>query len=138
MQENKKNLFNYTFKLTDPVTRVNLPYPIQNAESLRVKFLRYITASPNNSTMMIKITGFNNNIFFDGSKTVFYAKMIGLPPTTLTPIIYEALVETPDVLVNKVTLQNGMSDLHIELLIDNQYSTDISTTNPVFLEIEIR
>jgi len=138
MQENKKNLFNYTFKLTDPVTRINLPYAIKNSESMRVKFLRYITASANNSTMMIKITGFNNNIFFDGTKTEFYAKMIGLPPTTQTPIIYEALVETPDVLIDKVSSQNGISDLHIELLIDNQYLSDISPSNPVILEIEIR
>lgn len=134
----RKNLFNYTFKLTDPVTRINLPRAIKNSESMRVKFLRYITASSNNSTMMIKITGFNNNIYFDGTKTEYYAKMIGLPPSTLTPIIYEALVETPDVLVDKVSHQNGISDLHIELLLDNQYSTDISPSNPVILEIEIQ
>lgn len=133
----KCDLFNYTFKLQNAVTRINLPYAIKNSNSLRIKQFRYITASSNNSYMMIKITGFNNNIYFDGTKKEHYAKILSLPPSTLTPVIYEALVETPDVLVDKVSAQNGVSDLHIELLLDGAYSADISPSNPVFMEISI-
>jgi len=135
---NKSNLFNYTFNLTNSITRVNLPYNIKNSGSLRIKQARYITASPNNLYMMIKISGFNNNIFFDGNKTEHYAKMLLLPPSTLTPILYEAYTESPDVLIDKIATQSGISDLHIELLIDGVYSSDISPSNPMILEIEIR
>lgn len=134
----KSNLFNYTFKITNPVTRINLPYTIKNSNSLRVKQCRYITASSNNSYMMIKITGFNNNVYFTGINTEHYTKIILLPPSTLTPVIYEVLTDTPDVLVDKVSSQNGISDLHIELLIDGIYSSDISPNNAVLLEIEIK
>jgi len=136
--ENKSNLFNYTFKITNPVMRINLPYVIKNSNSMRVKQCRYITASSNNEYLMVKITGFNNNIYFDGTKTEHYAKILSLPPSTLTPIIYEALVETPDVLVDKVSAQNGIADLHVELLINGVYSADISPSNPLYLEIEIK
>jgi len=138
MENNKSNLFNYTFKLTNAVTRINLPYAIKNSESMRIKQARFITASSNNSYMMIKITGFNNNIMFDGIKTEHYAKILLLPPSTLTPILYEVLTDTPDVLVDKIASQNGISDLHIELLIDGVYSADISPSNALLLEIEIK
>jgi len=138
MENNNKNLFNYTFNLTNSITRVNLPYNITNSQFLRVKQARYITASANNKYMMIKISGFNNNIYFDGNKTEHYTKMLLLPPSTLTPILYEAYTESADVLVDKIASQNGISDLHIELLIDGVYSADVNINNPFLLEIEIK
>ena len=135
---NKSNLFNYTFKLTNSITRINLPYNITNSQFLRIKQARYQTASAGNQYMMIKISGFNNNIFFDGNKTEHYAKMLLLPPSTSTPIIYESYTEGPDVLIDKIASQNGISDLHIELLIDGVYSADININNSVLLEIEIK
>ena len=137
MENNKSNLFNYTFKLTNSVVVINLPYAIKNAESMRVKQARFITASSNNAYMMLKVSGFNTNIYFDGAKTEHYSKILLLPPSTLTPILYEALTNTPDVKINPVSSQNGIADLKIEILIDGVYSPDISPSNPLLLEIEI-
>lgn len=141
-EERKKQLFNYTLKITDPITRVNLPYVIQNSESLRVKFIRYITQQSNQSLLMLCITSFNNNIYFSGADTKHYCKSIALPPSTLTPVIYESLTSQPDVLVDKINTQNGLDSLFIEVWIktgnDLAIGSDVSLTNPLFIELEIR
>lgn len=135
--ENKKKLFNYTLKLTDPIVRVNLPYVIHNTEELKVKFVRYITAQANQRVMFIKITNFNTNVYFDGSNILHYTKAIALPPSTSTPVIYESLVQDPDAFVEKVTTQQGIHSLYVEVYIDGQIASDISDANPLLMEILI-
>ena len=33
--------YSYTFKLINSVSIINLPFPLQNARSLKIKFVRY-------------------------------------------------------------------------------------------------
>ena len=58
--------YSYTFKLINSVSIINLPYALQNAKSLKIKFVRYITSSAGNDTMIIKINQFNENVYYDG------------------------------------------------------------------------
>ena len=131
---NKKT---YSFKLTNSITVVNLPIPLENAEKIKIKQIRFNTG-PNFATyetLLIKINSFNSNIYFDGTKKEHYTKML-LLPSVQTPLIYENTLTDDDANTQKAA-HSGLSDLHIELLINNQYTTDINISNPLFLELTI-
>ena len=131
--------FAYTFKLSNSITRINLPYAIMNVSKLKVKFVSYITASTSQKIMTFKISQFNSNIYYDGTNIIKYSKIIALPPSKSTPIIYTNELAEPDVLIDDViSNQNGITQLTIEILIDNAYSSDISASNPVHIELLIQ
>jgi hypothetical protein len=130
--------FAYTFKLSNSITRINLPYAITNVSKLKVKFVSYITATASQKIMTFKISQFNSNIYYDGTNIIKYSKIIALPPSTSTPIIYTNELAEPDVFIDDVvSSQNGITQLTIEILIDNLYSSDISASNPLHIEILI-
>ena len=130
--------FAYTFKLSNSITRINLPYAITNVSKLKVKFVSYITATASQKIMTFKISQFNSNIYYDGTNIIKYSKIIALPPSTSTPIIYTNELAEPDVFIDDVvSSQNGITQLTIEILIDNAYSSDISASNPLHIEILI-
>ena len=68
--------YSYTFKLINSVSIINLPYAIQNARKLKIKFLRYITGSALNDTLIIKINQFNENVYYDGTRIIKCAKVL--------------------------------------------------------------
>lgn len=130
--------FSYTFKLSNSITRINLPYAIKNVSKLKVKFVSYKTATADQKIMTFKISQFNNNVYYDGTSIIKYSKIIALPPTTSTPVIYDNQFTDPDVLIDENHIsQNGISQLTIEILIDNAYSADITSTNAVYIEVLI-
>ncbi len=130
--------FAYTFKLSNSITRINLPYAITNVSKLKVKFVSYITATASQKIMTFKISQFNSNIYYDGTNIIKYSKIIALPPSTSTPIIYTNDMSEPDVFIDDiVSNQNGITQLTIEILIDNAYSSDISASNPLHIELLI-
>ena len=122
----------YCFKLTNSITVVNLPIPIENAEKIKIKQIRFNTGLnyATYETLLIKIQSFNSNIYFDGSKKEHYTKVL-LLPNVQTPVIYENTLADDDTHTEK-TGHSGLSDLHIELLINNQYTSDINVNNPLF------
>ncbi len=130
--------FAYTFKLSNSITRINLPYAITNVSKLKVKFVSYITATASQKIMTFKISQFNSNIYYDGTNIIKYSKIIALPPSTSTPIIFTNDMSEPDVFIDDiVSNQNGITQLTIEILIDNAYSSDISASNPLHIELLI-
>ncbi len=130
--------FAYTFKLSNSITRINLPYAITNVSKLKVKFVSYITATASQKIMTFKISQFNSNIYYDGTNIIKYSKIIALPPSISTPIIYTNDMSEPDVFIDDiVSNQNGITQLTIEILIDNAYSSDISASNPLHIELLI-
>jgi len=133
---NKTNT--YCFKLTNSITVVNLPIPIENAEKIKIKQIRFNTGVnyATYETLLIKIQSFNSNIYFDGNKKEHYTKMLLLPNVANVPVIYENTLTDDDANTEKAG-HSGLSDLHIELLINNQYTTDINISNPLFLELTI-
>jgi len=128
----------YCFKLTNSITVVNLPIPIENAEKIKIKQIRFNTGVnyATYETLLIKIQSFNSNIYFDGTKKEHYTKMLLLPNVANVPVIYENVINENDSHIESLC-NSGLSDLHIELLINNQYTTDINISNPLFLELTI-
>jgi hypothetical protein len=129
--------YSYTFKLINSVSIINLPYAIQNARKLKIKFLRYITASALNDTLIIKINQFNENVYYDGTRIIKCAKVLPLPSTINTSFFYDNAFPEPDIIVSERAQGFSINSLTIELLINNAYSADISPTNPVYLELAI-
>lgn len=127
----------YTFKLTSPITRVNLPFTIQNTNKLKIKFLRFITLNDNNFIMQLLISHFNTNTYYDGNTLIKLCKVIPLPNTSHTLIIYENQFSDPDLQLHDVENNNAVSTVTIEIMIDGVYSNDINENNPVFIEILI-
>ena len=130
--------YSYTFKLINSVSIINLPYALQNAKSLKIKFLRYITASAGNDTMIIKINQFNENVYYDGSQIIKCAKVLPLPSTINTSFFYDNAFPEPDIVVAERAQNVSINSLTIELLINNAYTSDISPINPCYLEIAIK
>ena len=129
--------YSYTFKLINSVSIINLPYAIQNARKLKIKFLRYITGSALNDTLIIKINQFNENVYYDGTRIIKCAKVLPLPSTINTSFFYDNAFPEPDIIVSERAQGFSINSLTIELLINNAYSADISPTNPVYLELNI-
>ena len=129
--------YSYTFKLINSVSIINLPYAIQNARKLKIKFLRYITGSALNDTLIIKINQFNENVYYDGTRIIKCAKVLPLPSTINTSFFYDNAFPEPDIIVSERAQGFSINSLTIELLINNAYSADISPTNPVYLELAI-
>ena len=129
--------YSYTFKLINSVSIINLPYAIQNARKLKIKFLRYITGSALNDTLIIKINQFNENVYYDGTRIIKCAKVLPLPSTINTSFFYDNAFPEPDIVVSERAQGFSINSLTIELLINNAYSADISPTNPVYLELAI-
>ena len=56
----------YCLKLTSNVTKVNLPKPLEHYKNIKFNMISYVTGSANNRLMRVDVTGFNENIYFDG------------------------------------------------------------------------
>ena len=58
----------------------------------------------------------------------------GMP--IVVPIIYDNQTPEADVLIDDTPItQTGITQLTIEVLIDNLYSLDITSSNPIYIEI---
>ena len=130
--------YSYTFKLINSVSIINLPYALQNAKSLKIKFVRYITASAGNDTMIIKINQFNENVYYDGLNIIKCAKVLPLPSTINTSFFYDNAFPEADIEVLERANGFTLSSITIEILINNAYTADISAINPCYLEIAIK
>ena len=134
----EKSSSNYTFKLTSGLTKINLPYAIKNSSHLKVVFLKYTVLTALQELMLIKVSYFNTHTYFDGTAIIKYSKALALPPSASTPLIYESNTNAYDVFVEERSANgSGINNLTIEILIDGLFSSDISSSNPVYIELII-
>ena len=125
----------YTFKLTNNLTTVNLPYTYDNVKYVKIISLKFKTGSASNQVMQVKINGFNHNTFFDGSNIIKCVKCIYMPDSIDTAFEYSPIDNTHDsLIVEALNRQNPTKTLTIEILIDGQYK-DISNNNPLFIDL---
>ena len=88
--------------------------------------------------MLIKVSYFNTHTYFDGTAIIKYSKALALPPSASTPLIYESNTNAYDVFVSERDGNtSGINNLTIEILIDGLFSSDISASNPVYIELII-
>lgn len=129
-------VYSYYLKLTNSVSKVELPYPIKNAQKLQIMFVKYTTATASNDTLIIKITKYDNNVYFDGSSAVKCVKMISLPDSASTQLIFENnYVDNPDVVMLEKP-KDELQKINIELLINGSHTPDISPSNPLYLQLK--
>ena len=84
---NKPNI--YYLKLTSSSSKINLPFQILDAQKIKVLSARFTPTIANSLNAMIKVVGFNENIYFDGQTMHKCVKIIPLPDDANTLMIYE-------------------------------------------------
>ena len=134
----EKSNKNYCFKLTSSLTKINLPYSVKSSSHLKILFLKYTILTASQELLLIKISHFNKHVYFDGNNIVKYCKAIALPPGVGTPLIYESNTNAFDVFVDERDGDDsGLNNITIEILIDGLFSSDISPSNPLYIELQI-
>ncbi len=132
------NFFNHTLVLTSQSQIISLPVKKNIViNRLRVKNVRYNTASTGNNFMLINIGGWNeNSIFYDGSNIIPYTLLVLLPGSINTPVLYNnPFNQSFDVIKNDK--QSELTSFVINCLINNSVSVsnDITPSNPILIEI---
>lgn len=122
----------HLIKITNSIQYVRLQYAIEDAKHISIEKITYTTASTGNRTMMVRIGGYDNNIYYDGDTFHKYTAMIVLPTSTDTQSLYEKYSNRADGVTQNT---KGFTDIKIEVLIEGQHTADISPTNPVFIEL---
>jgi hypothetical protein len=123
----------YTLKFNSAVTTATLPQYIQSATKMRIRTLSYITKSENQRTLLIKISGWtDNNYYFDGATLVDYTKLVSLMHKTDSLVAYENTSDSWDVVKNKA--ESNFNTFRLEAYIDGVLATDISPSNPLYME----
>jgi len=85
--------------------------------------------------MLIKINGWTGqNWYFDGVKLMDYTKLVTLIHKTDSLIAYENTNNDVWDVVKDAAVSN-LNSFSVEVLIDGVYSSDITQSNPLYLEI---
>lgn len=130
-----RDFHSFSFRLTSPLSYVELPRKLDSMRKLKVKALKYITKTLNNEYMLINIVGwnFNSSFFASAGQHKNYTKYLPLNGTTETQNFYINNNSVDFDVIRPTAV--GVGNLTIEITIDGQYSTDITTLNPVLLEL---
>lgn len=130
----------YTFRITSSITDINLPYVV-GSKNLKIFNLGYKTATSDNRLMIIRISGFNNQIYYDGSTIINHAFSMVLPNSIDTESLYISDTNRPDVSVKERGSNETLNKLRIETSIQDNDGTisykDISASNPLYLSIKL-
>ncbi len=117
------------YKITSSISTVKL-YDEIKFNYFKIRTLRFKTVSPNN-TMNIYINGMNINKFYGNNfEKVF--KTIFLPDTPQLFIYENNIFNEFDFYSEK---QQFLKTLEIQIMIDESMTNDISTSNPLYIEI---
>ena len=137
MLSNEDYSFNYTFKLVNNITTIDLPYAYDNRKAIKIRGLKYKKALSNSQVMCVKVTSFNNNVYFDGTNITKCVKTVFLPDSIDTAFEYSPIDSKPDaVIMDLLNKRNPTKTLTIEIDIDGAY-TGVSSLNPVYIELGI-
>jgi hypothetical protein len=122
------------FKITSGRSKFTLINSINNVRALRITNFRWTTSNPADFICHIVIKNFDKNEYINGNGFEFkYTKAMAIVEYGGTPIIWESVNSIPDVVHDSVV---SIKQLEIEIYIDEQLTSDITTLNPLYLEIE--
>ena len=126
----------FSMKITSPISTIDLPYSITFSK-MKVKTMRYVTYTANNNYLLVNLQECNtNNTYFDSTTSKQYTKWIPLNPTISTFHYYENINDEWDFVVsNKEKNESTIRQFKLECLIDGAYSSDISASNPLYIEL---
>ena len=133
------NFYSFALQVTSPSSTISLPIKMSSVSRLRIKSIRYTTASTGNIFMLIDIKGWNNNaVFYDGNSVIPYSKFIIMPPSIGTPMMFDNPYNTSfDVI--KQDAFSSITSFFLNISINNNTvtSNDISPSNPLYIEIYV-
>ena len=129
-----------TLKLASNYTTVQLPYTISGGISkLKILSMQYTTAAAGYTIMAVKVSGYNNNVYFDGTNTVGLVKTIYMSNAANSSMEYNPIDSNPDVIINNAN-NTQIRNIHVEILIDSgagfQYQ-GVNSSYPLYLELKI-
>ena len=133
------NFYSFALQVTSPSSTISLPIKMSSVSRLRIKSIRYTTASTGNIFMLIDIKGWNNNaVFYDGNSVIPYSKFIIMPPSIGTPMMFDNHYNTSfDVIKQDAFSSITSFFLNISIYNNTVTNNDISPSNPLYIEIYV-
>lgn len=128
------SLYEFTLKLTASETRLsNISQKLSRVKAITVKECSYTSVTDTEETLMIKISGFSDHPFISPTGGNQYTKLLFLPPVANSTITYyNPNPEAYDVIHDQAS---DMYNFAVTVLINNEYSSNISSSNPVFIKL---
>ena len=123
-----------TLRISNPETDIHqLSQLLSNVRAITIREIYYTTASADQETLTITILGFSDHKYITASDSKTYTKLIMLRQTIDTSINYF----NPSLLSYDVEHEHPspLTNLSITCLIDGEYNSDISDSNPLLLKI---
>jgi hypothetical protein len=127
-------------KLESNIIHVNLPFELNSFKHVKIRSMRYITKSADNEIMAIRISGLNQNYYYDGVKREEALKFMPLPNSINTLFMYDGNANIND---SDASFDNrkkeATKNLNIEIAIKSRTSgfesIGVDYDYPVFLEL---
>lgn len=106
---------------------------LKGVSKLRIKSLSYVNISTNKN-LIININDFRSTFYSDGSSDKFITSFFSLGVVTAgSQLIYNGILDNWDSVLHR---PQDVSFLTVDVLLDNAYSSDISSSNPVNLVLQ--
>jgi len=129
-----KNNYTFTIELTSPSSVIQVPITMTNIQRLKILNMRYYTASVGGKTMIVKVKDWTDNkIYFNGTNYINYTTIFLLNADVDIPILYDNYNTTFD--CEKSDVVETLSNIQIDVFINNSIATDISPQNPLILTL---
>ena len=136
---NNLNFYSFALKVTSPSSTISLPIKMSSVSRLRIKSLSFTTGSSGCIFMLVNLKGWNNNsVFSDGSSVIPYTKFLLMPPSINTPMLYDNPYNTSFDVIRQDPY-SSITSFFLDVTINNDTvkSNDISSLNPLFIEIYV-
>jgi len=129
-----KNNYTFTIELTSAISVVQVPITMTNVKRLKILNMRYYTGSVGGKTMIVKIKDWTDNkVYFNGVNFINYTVLFLLNADIDVPMLYDNYNATFDCEKNQVV--ETLSNFQIDVLINNQITSDITPQNPLILTL---
>lgn len=126
--------YNITMKIDSPLTTIYLPEQVDDVQYIKVRYATYITVTSGNRLMQIALSGLNpRSYYFNGSTHQQYLRTLPLLPNlNAFNNYFNSQLNLYDV---KLPSKQTIFKLDFSIMIDGALATDISPSNPLYLEL---
>jgi len=123
---------NYTLKLYAPINQINLPSPLNNIKSLKIKKVLYRFTTLNQHVLSIRVNGFIHGQNFDGIQPLNEYTLNLFNDGNLNALNYINNDGVADYFSRSPV---GYSTISIQILVDGEYLVDVTQSNPILIEL---
>ena len=136
---NNLNFYSFALQITSSSSIISLPIKMSSVSRMRIKSLRYTTASTGNIFMLIALNGWTqNSVFYDGNNIIEYTKFLIMPPSIGTPMLFDNPYNNSFDVIRQDPY-SSITSFFLNISINNNSATsnDISSSNPLYIEIYV-